>query len=44
MVDQGTIRTTLTRELGPISAATLREAHTLVEGGRMTGKVVVAGW
>ena len=44
MVDQGTIRTTLTQQLGPISAATLREAHTLVEGGRMTGKVVVAGW
>ena len=44
MVDEGTIRSTLTRELGPISAATLREAHTLVEGGRMTGKVVVAGW
>jgi zinc-binding alcohol dehydrogenase family protein len=44
MVDEGTIRTTLTRELGPISAATLREAHSLVEAGRMTGKVVVAGW
>jgi len=44
MVDEGTIRTTLTRELGPISAATLREAHALVEGGRMTGKVAVAGW
>ncbi|HEY2522726.1 MAG TPA: zinc-binding alcohol dehydrogenase family protein [Streptosporangiaceae bacterium] len=44
MVDEGTIRTTLTRELGPISAATLREAHSLVEQGRMTGKIVVAGW
>ena len=44
MVDEGTIRTTLTRELSPISAATLREAHSLVEQGRMTGKVVVAGW
>ena len=44
MVDEGTIRTTLTQELGPISAATLREAHRLVEQGRMTGKVVVAGW
>jgi zinc-binding alcohol dehydrogenase family protein len=44
MVDEGTVRTTLTRQLGPISAATLREAHTLVESGRMTGKVVVAGW
>jgi NADPH:quinone reductase len=44
LVDEGTIRSTLTQELGPISAATLREAHGLVEGGRMTGKVVVAGW
>ena len=44
LVDEGTIRTTLTQQLGPISAATLREAHTLVESGRMTGKVVVAGW
>ena len=44
MVDEGTIRTTLTRELGPINAATLREAHELVESGRMTGKVVVSGW
>jgi NADPH2:quinone reductase len=44
MADEGAIRTTLTRELGPISAATLREAHELVESGRMTGKVVVAGW
>jgi zinc-binding alcohol dehydrogenase family protein len=44
MVDEGTIRTTLTRELSPISAATLREAHSLVEQGRMTGKVVAAGW
>jgi NADPH:quinone reductase len=44
MVDEGTIRTTLTRELGPISAETLREAHALVEEGRMVGKVVVSGW
>jgi NADPH:quinone reductase len=44
MVDEGTIATTLTRELGPISAETLREAHALVEEGRMVGKVVVSGW
>ena len=30
--------------LGPINAATLREAHSLVEQGRTTGKVVVSGW
>src|ERR1700761_1392089 len=44
LADEGTVRTTVTRELGPISAATLREAHELVESGRMTGKVVVSGW
>ena len=44
LVDAGTIRTTLTKTLSPISAANLREAHKLVESGRMIGKVVVAGW
>ncbi|HWG15971.1 MAG TPA: zinc-binding alcohol dehydrogenase family protein [Streptosporangiaceae bacterium] len=44
MVDEGTIRTTLTQELGPISAQTLRRAHAMVEAGRMVGKVVVSGW
>jgi zinc-binding alcohol dehydrogenase family protein len=44
LVDEGTIRTTLTQELSPISAATLREAHSMVEQGRMVGKVVVSGW
>ncbi|HEY0717076.1 MAG TPA: zinc-binding alcohol dehydrogenase family protein [Streptosporangiaceae bacterium] len=44
MIDQGTIATTLSRELGPISAETLRQAHAMVEEGRMVGKVVVSGW
>ena len=44
MVSEGTVQTTLARELGPINAATLREAHAMVEEGRMVGKVVVAGW
>lgn len=44
LVDAGTLRTTLTTELGPINAANLREAHELVESGHMVGKVVVAGW
>ena len=44
MVDEGTIRTTVSRELGPISAATLREAHAMVEASRMVGKVVISGW
>ncbi len=44
LVDAGKIRSTLTKTLSPINAATLREAHALVESGRMIGKVVVAGW
>ncbi|GAA3786344.1 zinc-binding alcohol dehydrogenase family protein [Sphaerisporangium flaviroseum] len=44
LVDAGTIRTTLTTELGPIEAATLRRAHEMVESGRMVGKVVIAGF
>ena len=44
LVDDGTLRTTMTKRLAPIGAATLREAHALVESGRMIGKVVVEGW
>ncbi len=44
LVDHGKIRTTLTKRLSPISAATLREAHELVESGSTIGKVVVEGW
>ena len=44
LADAGSIRTTLTAELSPFSAATLREAHAMVEDGHMTGKVVVAGF
>jgi NADPH:quinone reductase len=44
MIDEGTIRSTLSQGLGPINAATLRQAHSLVEAGQMVGKAVVAGW
>ena len=44
LVDHGKIRTTLTKRLSPVSAATLREAHAIVESGRAIGKVVVEGW
>ena len=43
-VDAGRLRTTLSKTLTPINAATLREAHRLVETGAMTGKLVVEGW
>lgn len=41
LVDAGRIRGTATTVLRPITAETLREAHRLVEGGRVIGKVVV---
>ena len=44
MVNEGTIRTTLSTELSPFSAETMRRAHAMVEEGRMTGKVVVSGF
>jgi NADPH2:quinone reductase len=44
LVDQGRIRATTTQALTPISAETMREAHTMVESGRIVGKVVVHGW
>jgi zinc-binding alcohol dehydrogenase family protein len=44
LVDAGTIRTTLSTELGPIEAATLRRAHEMLESGHTVGKVVVAGF
>jgi zinc-binding alcohol dehydrogenase family protein len=44
MIDDGTLRTTMTEQLGPITAQTLREAHARVESGSMIGKIVVAGF
>lgn len=44
LVDGGRIRSTTTTELAPISAATLKEAHRLVETGRTVGKIVLSGW
>jgi zinc-binding alcohol dehydrogenase family protein len=41
LVDQGTLRTTVTKTITDFSAAGLIEAHRDVESGRMTGKVVV---
>lgn len=43
-VNEGTIRTTLSTELSPFNAETMRRAHAMVEEGHMTGKVVVSGF
>jgi NADPH2:quinone reductase len=42
-VDEGLIRTTMTRSCGPLSAESLREAHAEVETGSMIGKLVLSG-
>ncbi|WP_282277314.1 zinc-binding alcohol dehydrogenase family protein [Stenotrophomonas sp. PS02297] len=44
LIDAGELRTTLTRRLGPINAANLRQAHRLLESGSTVGKLVLEGW
>jgi len=42
LVDAGVLRSTATQVLVPLNAASLIDAHRLVESGGLTGKVVVA--
>jgi zinc-binding alcohol dehydrogenase family protein len=44
LVDAGTLRTTMTTNLGRIDAANLRRAHALLESGRSIGKIVLEGF
>ena len=44
LIDAGRIRHTMTRHLGRIDAAELRQAHALVEAGTMRGKAVLEGF
>ena len=41
LVDEGVLQGTMTRDLGPMSAAALRQAHALVETGTAIGKLVL---
>ena len=41
LVDQGTLRTTLSQVLSPINSANLRKAHALLEQGSVIGKLVL---
>jgi NADPH:quinone reductase-like Zn-dependent oxidoreductase len=41
LIEAGRMRSTMTRNLGKISAANLVQAHALVESGGMIGKVVL---
>ncbi len=44
LVDAGQIKTTLTETLSPINAATLKQAHALIETGKARGKIVIEGF
>jgi NADPH2:quinone reductase len=44
LVEGGQIRSTMTEQLAPINAATMREAHRQVESSASIGKTVVVGF
>lgn len=44
LVDQGVLATTAGRDLGPVNAANLREAHRLQESGTSIGKITLTGF
>jgi NADPH:quinone reductase-like Zn-dependent oxidoreductase len=44
LVDAGLVTTTVTEDVGPITAANLRRVHALIESGRAIGKIVLSGF
>ena len=44
MVDNGTLKTTMTENLGPINAPNLIRAHAAMEAGSAMGKIVLEGF
>jgi len=44
LVDQGVLRSTMTKHFGPINAANLRRAHAEIESGTAHGKIVLEGF
>jgi len=44
LVDANILRTTMNKNLGPINATNLREAHRLIELGTTVGKIVLEGF
>jgi NADPH2:quinone reductase len=44
LIDAGTLRTTLSERLAPITAENLARAHALIESGRARGKIVLEGF
>jgi zinc-binding alcohol dehydrogenase family protein len=44
LVDNGTLKTTMTENYGTINAANLRRAHAAIESGTVKGKIVLEGF
>ncbi|MER6978927.1 zinc-binding alcohol dehydrogenase family protein [Streptomyces carpinensis] len=44
LVNAGTLVSTATRDLGPVNAANLREAHRILESGTAIGKITLTGF
>ncbi len=44
LVDNGTLKTTMTENLGTINAANLKRAHAMLESGTAIGKIVLEGF
>ncbi|MGC0379687.1 zinc-binding alcohol dehydrogenase family protein [Streptomyces sp. SAI-229] len=44
LVDAGILDTTANRDLGPVNAANLREAHRILESGTTIGKITLTGF
>lgn len=44
LVDAGVLRSTMTANLGQITAANVMKAHEQIKAGGVTGKLVLAGW
>ena len=44
LIDLGTLKTTMTENLGTINAENLKKAHAKQESGRSIGKTVLEGW
>lgn len=44
LVDAGKIRSTVTENFGPITAANLKRAHVFVESNKARGKIVLSGF